>query len=74
MARIKIDHNKCCECCLCEIVCSLQYNENTVNPKKSRIAVFFRKPDIDIIGCDHCGDEPQCIKACLSEALALAVE
>jgi len=29
---------------------------------------LFRKPDVDTINCDHCGDDPQCIKACLSDA------
>jgi Fe-S-cluster-containing hydrogenase component 2 len=74
VAEIKIDNDKCCECGLCEIICSLQYSENTVNPKKSRIVVFFRNPDVDIISCNHCGADPQCVKACLSEALALVEE
>lgn len=71
MAKIKIDNNICYECFLCEIACSLQYGKDTVNPKKSRIAVLFRRPEVNIIDCDLCGDDPQCIKACLSDALAL---
>jgi Fe-S-cluster-containing hydrogenase component 2 len=71
MAEIKIDNNKCCECYLCEVACSLQYTKDTVNPKRSRIVVFFRRPDVNTIDCDHCGDDPQCIKACISDALAL---
>ena len=70
MPRIKIDRDKCCECYLCETTCSLQYSKNIVNPKRSRIVVFFNKPDADIINCDHCEDDPLCIKACLSDALA----
>ena len=40
MPRIKIDHDKCGGCRLCELVCSLQHNEGSVNPKRSRIRVF----------------------------------
>jgi len=69
VAEIKIDRDKCCECYLCEMTCSLQYSENTVNPKKSRIIAFFNKSDVDVISCDHCKEEPQCIIACLSGAL-----
>ena len=39
MARIKVDHEKCVACCLCEIACSLQHT-GTINPKRSRIRVF----------------------------------
>jgi Fe-S-cluster-containing hydrogenase component 2 len=69
MAKIKIDRNKCCECYLCEMICSLQFSENTVNPKRSRIVGLIRRHSVSEINCDHCGDEPQCIKACLSDAL-----
>lgn len=69
MAEIKIDREKCCECYLCEMACSLQYSENTVNPKKSRIIALVDKSDVDVISCDHCKGEPQCVKACLSDAL-----
>ena len=40
MAKIKIDHAKCGGCHLCEIACSLQHIDNTINPKRSRIRVF----------------------------------
>jgi len=73
VATIKIDRDKCCECYLCETTCSLQYSRNTVNPKKSRLASLFNKPDVDVINCDHCEEEPQCIDACLSGALTLVV-
>ena len=74
MNIIKIDHDKCCECYLCATTCSLQYNnKNTVNPKKSRIAVFFNKPDTVVLKCDHCKENPPCIGACLSGALVLEV-
>lgn len=73
MAKIRIDRNTCCECYLCATTCSLQYNsKNTVNPKRSRIAVFFNKPNTAVINCDHCAAKPQCIDACLSSALTLA--
>ena len=70
MAGIKIDRDKCCECYLCETICSLQYSKNTVNPKKSRIAALFNKPGVDVISCNHCEEEPRCVRACLSDALA----
>lgn len=73
MAKIKIDRNKCCECYLCETICSLRFSENTVNPKRSRIAVFFNKANTGVINCDHCEVKPQCIDACLSGALTLVV-
>ena len=40
MARIKVDHDKCVACCLCEIACSMQHT-GTINPKRSRIRVFI---------------------------------
>lgn len=40
MKKIKIDVSKCIGCRMCEVVCSLQHIENTVNPKRSRIRVF----------------------------------
>ena len=74
MAKIKMDRDTCCECYLCATACSLQYNsKNMVNPKRSRIAVFFNKPSTVVINCDHCEEEPQCIDACLSGALTLVV-
>jgi benzoyl-CoA reductase subunit BamC len=38
--RIVIDPNKCTGCHCCEIACSLQHVEGTVNPQRSRIRVF----------------------------------
>ena len=38
--RIVIDASKCTGCQSCEIVCSLQHVEDTVNPQRSRIRVF----------------------------------
>ena len=73
MAKIKMDRDTCCECYLCATACSLQYNKSTVNPKRSRIAVFFNKANTGVINCDHCEEEPQCIDACLSGALTLVV-
>ena len=40
MPRIQTDHTKCNGCRLCEMVCSLQHIENTINPQRSRIRVF----------------------------------
>jgi benzoyl-CoA reductase subunit BamC len=41
VARIKVDHDKCTGCRLCELACSLHHIENTFNPKRSRIKVFI---------------------------------
>ena len=76
MPKIKINHNKCCECYLCATICSLQFSENTVNPKRSRVVEkgLIGRPDVSEINCYHCGDDPQslpCIKACFSHALAI---
>jgi Fe-S-cluster-containing hydrogenase component 2 len=38
--RIKINHDKCTGCRLCELICSLHHMEGIFNPKKARIAVF----------------------------------
>jgi Fe-S-cluster-containing dehydrogenase component len=40
--RIKIDHNKCCGCKLCEVICSLHHWDST-NPRRSRIRVFIEE-------------------------------
>lgn len=40
MPKIKVNYDKCDGCHTCEIVCSLQHIESTVNPKRSRIRVF----------------------------------
>ena len=42
MLRIKADYTKCTGCRQCEVVCSLQHKENTINPKTSRIRVFMK--------------------------------
>lgn len=43
MKKIKIDYGKCTGCRQCEAACSLHHNEDTVNPKKSRIRVFIEE-------------------------------
>ena len=40
MPKIIIDASKCSGCHCCEIACSLQHVEDTVNPLRSRIRVF----------------------------------
>jgi len=39
--KIKIDHTKCTGCRLCEMACSLKHHDDTFQPTKSRIRVFF---------------------------------
>ena len=38
---IKIDADKCSGCRSCEVICSAFHNEGIVNPKRSRIRVFW---------------------------------
>lgn len=40
MERIRIDHNKCTGCRLCEIACSLSHILDTINPRKARVRVM----------------------------------
>jgi len=40
MKKIKVDFSKCTGCHTCEVACSLQHIENTINPKRSRIRVL----------------------------------
>ena len=40
MKRLKIDFNQCCGCKRCEVACSLNHFEDSVNPKKSRIRIY----------------------------------
>ncbi|MBI4295132.1 MAG: (4Fe-4S)-binding protein [Chloroflexi bacterium] len=38
---IKIDADKCSGCRACEAICSAYHNDSLVNPKRSRIRVFW---------------------------------
>lgn len=38
---IKIDANKCTGCRICEAICSAFHNDSLVNPKRSRIRIFW---------------------------------
>ncbi len=40
MKKIKIHYENCIGCKLCEIACTANHWENSVNPKKSRIRVY----------------------------------
>ncbi len=40
LKKLKIDFKQCCGCRRCEVACSLNHFENSVNPKKSRIRVM----------------------------------
>ena len=40
MKKIKVEHEKCTGCRLCEIACSLNHFADTSNPRKARIRVM----------------------------------
>ena len=64
-----IDPDRCTGCRVCEIICSL-YNENEINPIKSRIQVMsWEDEGIDIpMGCQHC-QSPPCEDVCPTRAI-----
>ena len=43
MKKLKINFAQCCGCRRCEVACSLHHLGSTVNPKKSRIRIFFEE-------------------------------
>jgi len=69
--HIVINKDVCTGCRYCEIICSLTH-EKIVNPKSSRIRVFYdtingvKNP----IVCQQCTD-PACLKACKPVAITM---
>ena len=65
---VTADPEKCIGCVVCEYACSM-VNEETFNPKKSRIRAMRLGPLINMaITCRHCED-PACVSACPRDAL-----
>ena len=65
---LALDPDICIGCRLCEMACSMTY-ENTFNPKKARIQVnMMGVPEVPVPifnrHCDCCGGKPQCLKFC----------
>lgn len=62
------DPAKCVGCCVCEYVCSMEY-EKTYNPTKSRIRVVRLNPLVNLaVACRLCEDAP-CVAAWPRDAL-----
>jgi anaerobic carbon-monoxide dehydrogenase iron sulfur subunit len=67
------DFDKCTGCRVCELVCALE-NENTFDPRLSRIRVLQLHQLVNMpVACRLCEDAP-CIRACPRDALARSEE
>lgn len=65
--RIKVDLNKCVECYLCQLLCSLAY-QGVCNPERSRVYISRR----EIGFSDECINECSlCIQHCLTDAMSV---
>ncbi len=71
---LKIDHEKCTGCRLCELVCAV-WHDHVSNPARSRIRVIkWESEGIYVpMSCQQCEDAP-CANACPLKALALNEE
>ena len=68
---LKIDHEKCTGCRLCELVCAVKHHQVS-NPAKSRIRVVKWEAEGLYVpmACQQCQDAP-CQKACPSGCIAI---
>jgi Fe-S-cluster-containing hydrogenase component 2 len=66
---LKIDHEKCTGCRLCELVCAVHHDQVS-NPMRSRIRVIkWESEGIYVpMACQQCEDAP-CVNACPVKAL-----
>lgn len=67
---LRIDHEKCTGCRLCELVCAVRH-DHISNPLRSRIRVIKWEAEGLYIPmtCQQCEDAP-CVKACPVKALS----
>ena len=66
---LTVNIEKCIDCKLCEIVCSLEH-DNTINTSKSRIEVINVKETVNVpIFCFQC-DDAVCMQVCTVEAIS----
>ena len=67
---LRIDHEKCTGCRLCELVCAVKHHQVS-NPTKSRIRVIkWEWEGVYVpMACQQCEDAP-CQKACPAKAIA----
>jgi Fe-S-cluster-containing dehydrogenase component len=79
IAAILVNVTKCRGCRSCQLACSY-VRHGVFNPDKSVIVLErdietqHTAPMIQPIGCDLCGGDPACVKACPYEALVAAPE
>lgn len=69
--KIQVDARLCRDCQACVLACSL-HHEGECNLGLARLVVSkdMAKYEFDIVICKHC-DEPDCILACPSDAMAI---
>jgi len=67
---LRIDHEKCTGCRLCELVCAVKHHQVS-NPTKSRIRVIkWESEGVYVpMACQQCEDAP-CLKGCPAKAIA----
>lgn len=66
---LKIDHEKCTGCRLCELVCAVKH-DHVSNPSRSRIRVIkWEAEGVYVpVSCQQCEDAP-CMNACPAKAI-----
>jgi carbon-monoxide dehydrogenase iron sulfur subunit len=71
---LKISHEKCTGCRLCELVCAVKHH-HVSNPSRSRIRVIKWEADGTYVpmACQQCEDAP-CVAACPPKALSRSAE
>jgi carbon-monoxide dehydrogenase iron sulfur subunit len=66
---VSVDPSKCTGCGICEYSCTLEKEENTINPIRSRIRVVRMTPMFNFaLACRFCEDA-KCVTACPEKAL-----
>jgi carbon-monoxide dehydrogenase iron sulfur subunit len=66
---VSVDPSKCTGCGICEYACTLEKEENTINPIRSRIRVVRMTPMFNFaLACRFCEDA-KCVTACPEKAL-----
>jgi carbon-monoxide dehydrogenase iron sulfur subunit len=71
---VSVNPNKCTGCGICEYACTLEKEENNLNPLLSRIRVVRMKPLFNFaLACRFCEDA-KCVTACPEDALSQAEE
>jgi Fe-S-cluster-containing hydrogenase component 2 len=67
---VSVDPSKCTGCGICEYACTLEKEENNMNPIRSRIRVVRMTPLFNFaLACRFCEDA-KCVTACPEDALS----